>query len=511
MPISTHEGWRHEGWIAGAFAIAFFLLNLLTVYGHPPMEHDSVLLSDAGVNLALGHGFTSTAWPGQAAGELFSGNLPLYPLALAAWLRLFGFGMLQMRAFTFACGSIAAVLFWYGLRRGNWLSRPEWRLAALGCAFFAQPVFSACRLNRYDSFQMMLCSGLLAVRVSPLRPIWKAPALLLTSAAISVAGLQAAAYVGCLLGLELLWTRRMGKEAILIFTGLACGAFGILLFYWQSGVLHGLLGNVAWGQELDPKVRHFGLSWRSRLIYDFLPDVTTACLLAAVTVPLIQARCRQNRELVGMVMLAWALNLAVMVTLEIAIHFGRYYRWMTTLPLTVLAVRAWATAAPLLDRGRRRAIAAVLIACAVLGLPVWLLGTWLLLPYETEWRAFDRLAARALKAEDVAFAEFPAYGAVKGRVAQSYFPAYLERMTPAERASVSVLIVRTHPEANLYWLKNGDFLSYFSGPDVRWKKVGEVPAVRTRLTAWLAGTFAAEVARQELKSNRYELSIYRRE
>jgi hypothetical protein len=489
MSGANDDDWRHEGWIAVAFAAGLFVVNLLTVSGHPPFEHDSVLLSDAGVNLALGHGFTATAWPGQAADELFSGNLPLYPLALAAWLKLWGFGMLQMRAFTFLCGSSGALLFWFALKRTGWLRQPEWRLAAMPTAFLAQPLASAYRLNRYDSFQMMLSCVLLAVWVSDLRPKRKAGALALVSVAVSLAGLQAAAYAGCLAGLALLWNWRAWREFAPVFAGLAAGAFGILLFYWEMGVLQGLFANVTWGQQLDPKISAFGFSWRSRLVYDFVPDLATACLLAAVTIPLTQAQVRQNRGVTRDALLAWGVNFAIMITVEIAIHFGRYYRWMTTLPLTLFAFRVWATAAPLLSPLRRRATAAALFATAALGLPAWLIGTWLLLPYDTEWRAFDRLAAKHLLPGDVVFAEFPAYFAVKARVAQSYFPGYLERMTPAERAAVNVLVVRTHPEPNFYWLKNGDFVSAFSGNGAQWAKVDEVPAMRTKLTALLARWF----------------------
>src|SRR5438045_50028 len=78
----------HERRVVVAFAALLFIANVLTAKVTPITLDDEVLLSDAGVNLYMGHGFTSTAWPGQSKSEFWAGNLPLYSACLSVWLKI---------------------------------------------------------------------------------------------------------------------------------------------------------------------------------------------------------------------------------------------------------------------------------------------------------------------------------------------------------------------------------------------------------------------------------------
>src|SRR3954468_20431127 len=105
-PSPPAEFRRREAWLAAGLAMLLLVANLLTARGYPVFVDDDVLLTDPGANLYFGTGFISSAWPGQTKDELFGGNLPLYPLAIAGWMKLFGFGALPLRALTYLAGSV---------------------------------------------------------------------------------------------------------------------------------------------------------------------------------------------------------------------------------------------------------------------------------------------------------------------------------------------------------------------------------------------------------------------
>jgi hypothetical protein len=502
---------RTEPWLVLALALALLVLNAATFRLHPAFGDDDVLLSDAGVNLAMGHGFTSSSWPGQAKEEFFSGNLPLYPLCLGGWLRVFGFGLLQMRLFSYLYGSVALVGIWWALRRREWIVSPGMRLACVGLMFCSAPIVLAVRRNRYDAFQLLLCALLLCVWANAWRPGLKRCALFALGLLIAAGGFQAAAFVGLLCLGAAAWEHwaapqkqpRSFVDLLAVLAGLAAGGMLMFLIYWRAGVLHGLLENMAWGRSIDATAA--GLP-RKRLVFDSLTDSAMMPFLLVLLVCAVATRRPQIRRDA-----AWAAGLTsvIMLALEALVHFASYYRWMTAGLLAILTVRIWAAAAPELTPWARRTGLAGFGACALLGFPALPLGVSLLLPYGRQSARLEEMARAHLRPGDVVFADYQAYCAVKPLCAQAYFPGYLGRMSEQEAASVNVLMVREkHPN---YWyiIQYGEYLDRFTRQG-RWQRVASAPLERTQLSWFLAHWFPRRVERMEYHSGTWEVNVYRR-
>jgi hypothetical protein len=504
---------RREPWLVLAFAVLLFVANVATARGFPNFTDDDALMSDPGVNLALGRGFTSAAWFGQTKEELFSGNLPLYPLLLAGWLKLFGLGHLQLRTFGYLCGSLSVVLVWWAVRRQRWITSAWARLSYIVPVFLAWPAFIAYRRNRYDATQMLLCSVALAVWASSLRPPLKRALLLVLGVLTACAGFQAGGYLAILCTLAVVWQgRRVVAEAIATVAGVAAGAGGMFCFLWANGILHGLLANKRWVKLLEGETA--ANLWRSRLdrvVLDSFRDAALMALFALLLVLLSQRYARWSwAERRRVALWAGGLTMAIILGLETVLHFITCYRWMTLLPLGLLVVAALERAAPELTPLRRGAVIALLAAMAGFGL----IGAEVyggIRGFAGQFGELETIAARELRPTDVAFAEYATYCAVKPRVALAYFPGYLEQMSPREEAEVNVLLYREQHRPSWYTLRFGEFRERFSRQGQKWRKVGQLSYPRTPAARAIAHFLPGFVDRLEMRTNLYEVSVFRRE
>jgi hypothetical protein len=503
---------RREPILVVALAVLLFVANLLTVDLYPGFYDDDVLLGDAGVNLYLGHGFTSSAWPGQGKEEFFAGNLPLYPLLLCGWMDGFGFSQHSMRAFSYLCGSLALVTLWWAVRRRGCLRSPWRRLACVAITFLSAPLFLAYRRNRYDGLQLLLCTLLVAIWASSWRPRWKLAALFVTAGLLAASGFQAAAYVGLVTIAVVVWERWSSwRSAVATIAGLGFGAGAVLALYWWHGVLHGLAATVAWGRSIDgDTAAQIWEARKARLILDSLHDPGLLLLLLALLVPFTQRAVRQDRGLRRLAGFAVALTLVIMLGLEAAIHFAPYYRWMSLLPLALLTFRFWEQAFPKLTRPRRIIGAFALAAVGVSGWPALMALSTLLMPYGAQQHRVEAMVHEHVHPGDVVFSDYYPYCAVKHAATQAYFPGYLGRLSPEEEAAINVLVVREAHVNFWYRIQFGEFLAHFTRDGRHWEKVASAPLVRTPVSAWLARYLPERVARYEFNSAIYDLSVFRR-
>lgn len=499
---------RHEGWLALLFAALLFAGNLATTTIFPAFGSDEELLSDAGVNLALGHGYVSTGWRGQSKEEFFGGNLPLHPLAVAGWIKLFGFGFYQMRALPIFLGALAALGLWCSIRRLGWLQNAWARLLLLPVAFGARPVFTACRIDRYDALQIFLCVALLVVLALRLRPWAERCALAAVAVLVTAAGFQSAVYVGlwCLLACAWDW-RRCWRRAAAVCAGLGVSALGLLYWMQSEQILHGLIDNIAYGKAIDGGTPV--LVWKMRLhrvFIDTLFDESLVLLLVAIFLMASQpGLCAIVPAIARLVRCALVATAAITVGVEAAIHFPYYYRWMTLLPAAVIAVLVLEKAAPHLTPGRRGLAVLALSAVALFG-ALRSLGQGLIIGNATQRLELASLVAREIRPDDVVLTDFPGYCFVKPRAALTYSPGYVERMTPAEKDSLTAILAVENQIGRF-----GDFATYLSTPTRRWVKVAEVPHYREGLYGFLARKYPAQVDRQERAGYNYRLALYRPE
>lgn len=498
--------WPEVWWVI-LIALGLLALNLATYKLQPVVGDDDVLLSDAGVNLALGHGFTSTAWPAQGPDELYAGNAPLYPLLLAPWVKMFGPSLLALRSFACLCGSLAAVILWWALRRLGWIESMPGRLSFIVLGFLTWPVAWASRQNRYDILQVLLCSLLLLAYSwrGPRR--WRLLVLFVGGALIALAGFQLAIYLVFVSGIFVLWRRREALlDSIVTCSGVFSGVGGVLLWYIHNGVFHGFLGTIEWAHRLDGGTpAEKWLTHRTRLISESLRDAGMMPLLLIVLI-IATASVPRKTRILGVI--AFAITAAIAVGMEAVVHFANYYRWMTLLPLAGISVvmleRSWS----LLGRCRRAAIVIVAVVALLVGLPRWFAYSSLA---ETarQYDDLDALIARNLRSDDVLFAEYPAYTFVKTKGAFAFYPGYLYRITPEERNSIQVLLVRAHPHNFVPGTPYFGYRAWFESDGSHWTEIARVSPPTNWLSRWLKA-HAPDFARRHEMVNLYELALLRR-
>ena len=456
----------------------FLLLNLATASRYPAVWVDEVQFSDPAVRLAGGAGFTSTAWFAQRSDEFFAGNVPLYSLLLSGWVRAFGVSPVAVRSLNYALAALLCLLLCrLALSRG-WLSQDRSTLLA-ALILAGHSVMFSFRMGRYDVLSMCLFAlGAWAWAQPSLRR--SLPGLVAIGALLPWAGLQTlpAAVVYCAL-LWLLLGRGALWRGMAVGAGAVAGSAALFWLYWSHGVWTAFRASTSGigliGQSVAQKLAHLPAA--------YLSDKSAACLIVAACLLAWRGRTR---------LLTFALACAVLLpaALHLAGKFPVYYGWMTYLPLAV-AVAAGLEAAP---RGRVRAAA---FACAALAVTVGLPAR--MAAVAIQWRDRDPRAVEQMidgariGPADRVVADFKLYYALERRRVPLYLPTYLDAMTPAERASVTALLLRPEDAARATGILGGQWTP--SGPE--W-----TPAPRANR---LIGKFL-----REFREEAYPLTLYRR-
>jgi hypothetical protein len=139
-----------------ALCLIYLAVNLATASRLPLAWQDEVMYNDPGVNLYLGNGFVSNAWPAGAPTPFWANYPPLYPLLLSGWLHLTGFGPTAVRA----PGLVLYLAACLGLLRlvtqAGWLRAAKWRVLLLVLLFTGFGASWSYRMGRPDSLAALL-------------------------------------------------------------------------------------------------------------------------------------------------------------------------------------------------------------------------------------------------------------------------------------------------------------------------------------------------------------------
>jgi hypothetical protein len=142
------------------------------------------------------------------------------------------------------------------------------------------------------------------------------------------------------------------------------------------------------------------------------------------------------------------------------------------------------------------------------GLPRWFAYSALA---ETS-RQYDDVAAmigQNIRPDEILFSEYPGFTFVKAKGAFAYYPGYLYRITPEERNSIQVLLVRARPHN---YVPGTDYFGYgawFESDGSHWAEVARVSPPDNWASRWLARYFPGFARRHEMV-HLYELAILRR-
>ena len=223
--------------ILATILFAFLAVNLLTAARSPFVWTDEVYFADPAINLATGHGFTSTAWPYQHSGEFFAGNVPLYSFILSFWIRAFGISPTSVRSISYFFMAGAALMIWLGLARTGLVKNSFWRLAAIATILLSNEVTFCYRSARYDALGILIMSIVFVGFTMPARWARFAVAFIFGSL-VPAAGLQLIIFAGVMSVMIGWFLRGRGMQYFaMLFTGIFAGMGALAWVYWQKGVL----------------------------------------------------------------------------------------------------------------------------------------------------------------------------------------------------------------------------------------------------------------------------------
>lgn len=435
MKKSSAERREFAGLIA---LIALFLaINLATATRSPTVWEDEVAYADPAVNVVLGHGFTSTAWPWQSRTERFVGNSPAYSLMLVPWLKVFGVSPLAVRSMNFAVMAVAMVIAWLTLRNA-WPAAKAWqRLGVVAVFATMNSVTFAYRSGRYDAMGIALvCLFLLGVTLE--HRLTRLVVMTVAVALMPVTGLHIAMFVTLGAGVVALAYRPWRKPlAIAMVIGLAAG-YAVLwvtveaLASWQA--FRTAIANTATPPAMTLAARLV----RCLLLQPWLTIRTApsiaALLLAVIVLAWAGRSSRGTWRIAAVAILGTWLGIAAGTWPRG--EFAYYYSCYIELWLLAACVLLWKHA----PRGwPARIAAALMVVAGAAGLPARTVVTAM------EWQRRDyapveQFVADAVNESDRVLCVAQAYYPAKLHSREIYLRAHIGQLNDADLAALTVLI-----------------------------------------------------------------------
>jgi len=446
---------------------------------------DEVMFTDPAVNMAVGRGFTSTAWGSQPRDTFFAGNSPLYSLCLYPWIACFGISPMAVRSFNYVVIVAACGVLWRTLAQQAIIRSKQWRTLLAIIVLCGNGVGFSYRSGRYDCLGMLLvvCIWSTWLRRGSLA---RSACLMLLCAALPWTGLQLIPYLGCLSLLMLLFRGRNGvKDVVVLAAGVLVGAVSMCLLFASQGVWSNFQTSVRLLSGQSRSLEERFLDGLRSLVVDPSMVLLGGLLVSILIWDLIRRRSRARPVLLAAVFFAVGIPFALAVVGK----FPRYYAWMSYIPAAI-CLGIWLERAAFARAGKVFAATAILVACLV-GLPARTIVTfveWNLRDYKPVSEAVDR----SITPKDWVYCDCEGYYAAKVITPDVFLRPYRFVMSARERASMTVLVVR--PESAQ------EVAAYFGG---RWTCIGGCDT-NTEQGFSIATRFG-------FGSKPYKLAIYRRE
>lgn len=493
----------HEQKLIWLFAILFFIGNLLTSDLYPTCWCDEPMFSDPAIHFAQGKGFVSTAW-WQPKEVTWSGNVPLYDGALSLWVKLFGVGLVRVRAFNYLAMTLTIPLFWAGVKRLGCVRSAAARLGMVFTIFLSYSFLFAFRSARPDCLGILICAWALWSWTAPDRKV-KYGCLFLAGCLLPASGLQLIGFFGLAGALAMLLE---GKRAVapLLAAGGGIVAGGLILFgYYYFNHLDGVLVTIretrqAHDAAVAAAARSKLFILAKRIVLEQVKDLGVMPVLLALAFLAIDRRVWSDARTKYLPLLGWAVSFAFVAALEVFLHYLEYYHWMNVviagIILFAILSQTWGGLRP----WTKAAMVLLLAGEFAAGLPLRL-GLGLATGQHHEYEELKRLAAEKIKPTDVVFTDYLGYFPARDRAAEVYVPPYLKVMTDAERASVNVLMVDA---AGI----NG-YTNDFIHNQAEWKRIGGFSSELGPVGQWVLRRFPHY--RRQPTNYGYAVTMYRRE
>jgi hypothetical protein len=439
------------------FAVAFGVLHVSTLERFPPAWVDEVMYTDASINVVLGNGFTSTAWPSQPGDAFWAGNTPLHEWLLIPWIKAFGFTPTGVRSINVLFVVAAVIAIVVACRRIGWLQSPFALGAFLLLMGVSLGMAAVAREGRPDGIKTLVAAiGFLAFTVPPPR---RRIALFVAGLLVIPAGFQVAMFGFVCCVVAWIWIgRSYFRDGFALGLGIVIGFVLLMGLYAAKGQARSFIENtVASGHTLtgdlaqtavigDAKVKkRLGnrLDDTRKLVKIFTIDPAHPILLGFGAVAAFGLS--MSKRLNGWrdpIVAGLVASLAAPVVSTLTGKYFLHYTWIGTLPLLL-------TVALIVDRlANRYAAAFVTISLAVLG-SLFGFPTELATKgndAEVEFVRIREFVADTVQPTDHVYAADAFYYAAKPRAKGFISTGYAggrgyKEMTDAERNAITVMIV----------------------------------------------------------------------
>ena len=229
--------WRTKGKqfvLLGLAGAVFFLLQLKTSMSSTPWT-DEVMQVDPGVNLYLGNGWTSSAWPSQSQDDFWAGNNPLYPALIYLWISVFGFSAIVVRSLNYCLAIVVTWLIVDAASRLGFLKTFWSRAVLASLVIFNGALTFVYRSGRADLVTMLVVILLMRVYFCVNRSD-RRPILLFGVGTLLVpSGLQSIPFVATLLCLDYVIRRKWcSRDIAFIILGAVVGGISLSFVFFVN-------------------------------------------------------------------------------------------------------------------------------------------------------------------------------------------------------------------------------------------------------------------------------------
>ena len=494
QPAETATGRPPRREVLAVFSLlaAIFILNLITATRFPVVWIDEVMYTDPAANLALGKGFTSTAWYDQASERFWADNVPLHEIVLSGWIRLFGFSATAVRAINYFWFGLGTFLVWLACTRFGWIKNSRLRLVSLVLLAFGSSISFSYRSGRSDMICYFLCAA--ALCATSIRPAGRRYGLLLGLGFLFPwAGMQVLPLLVIITGLILVfWGWRAAANGIVAGLGAGLGLLGLCVFYQSHGAWGSFVASMVLNQS-GAVAKTYAHGQITALPSVFLRDRSAPFLILLGIVLLLHAWKNRNAPAMKIFLFALAAGVGIPITLHFSGVFPIYYGWMAALPVT-LALCHGLSRQPI-GSFWLKSLAVILLAGAIgIGFPTRFTMAALYLK-GTSYPAMEQFVSGQLNAADIAYIDFTAFYPARRSAGNIFTRRYLEyAMTADEKKSVTALVIAPH-----------DLPSITNAIPGRWQLVA---AFHEDVPATNPPAFSTRKKRAAFAP--YELAVYRR-
>jgi len=480
-----------------ALAAAFLTINRQTSMSAPPWV-DEVMQIDAGLNLAMGKGWVSSAWFSQSVHEFWAANNPLYTLLGSAWIRIVGLDPVAVRTLNLLLALAAAWLIVSTSRRTGLVRTAAASLALALLVLTDGSVSYIYRTGRADLVPLLVV--VLLWRAITLEQGTRGREALLFSfaALVPASGLHIIPYIAALLVLELAITRRRRTRDLWVMAaGCMAGGLALMGIFLVQGVLRSYLAQtVASGYNIlgaalqavvirdHAAVRRFIDQLAALLPWNFVRilarDASSLPLIAFLLASIFAARGERRWSLRSPAVAGVVAAVLIPLAMLAAGRYMVYYGWMGALPVAVAF-------AVVLDRDARegrwgwwRAGVATGALALLLGMP---LQIWQQVRHTkpSQYAEIERIVDEATRPGDVVYGDPVLYYAAKSRSLEFFSTSYAgghgyPHMSEDERARFTAILVppavakEAQEKVGGAWVRSAIYPSPYGSFLVLWRR-----------------------------------------